>query len=508
MALDPRGAALALHRFGFGPRAGTIAAIASDPRGALMAELDRPNAGEIRDAGLVSSGGANRLVYEFNAERLAKQRLETKRQEAAKQEAAKQEVAKREAAKLAAETPAMQNPAMENAGMEKSADAKSAEMKPAEAKPATPPQPPPETPVQENFFREAKAHYDAAVRSELGFVERLVWFWSNHFCVNADATVMAGAYEREAIRPHVLGKFADLLLAAEGHPAMLLYLDNASSMGPNSIAGINRNRGLNENLGREILELHTLGVRTGYTQEDVTSFAKVITGWTIYTTDSNPDHGGEFLFHPRMHEPGAQTVFGKAYRDTGLEQGRAVLADLARQPATALHVATKLARHFVADDPPPALVETLRAKFVETDGDLWQVSRALVAAPEAWAPEQAKIKRPSEWIVSYLRAHGFNGVDVRRMVGGLNRLGEPLWRPPAPIGFSDRNAAWLDSLAHRLDVANNYAQTNAERLDANEMLEIALGQLASAETRAAVRRAETEQQALTLLLMAPEFQRR
>jgi uncharacterized protein (DUF1800 family) len=203
---------------------------------------------------------------------------------------------------------------MEDAGMEKPADAKPA---------ATPPPPPPETPMVENFFREAKAHYDAAIKAELGFVERLVWFWSNHFCVNADATVMAGAYEREAIRPHVLGKFADLVLAAEGHPAMLIYLDNASSMGANSIAGINRTRGINENLAREILELHTLGVRTVYTQEDVTNFAKVLTGWTIYTTDNNPDHGGEFLFHPRMHEPGAQTVIGKAYRNAGVEQGRA-----------------------------------------------------------------------------------------------------------------------------------------------------------------------------------------
>lgn len=479
MALDPRGAALALHRFGFGPRAGTIAAIASDPQGAVLAELDRPKAGLIPDAGFLTSGATNRLVFEFNAERLAKQRLEARRQEAAK-----------ELANLGTQTPAM-----EDAGMEK----------PAEAKP---PAPPPETPIQDIFSREAKAHYDAAVRADIGFVERLVWFWSNHFCVSFDATAMAGAYEREAIRPHVLGKFADMVLAADGHPAMLIYLDNAGSMGANSVAGINRNRGLNENLAREILELHTLGVRAGYTQADVTSFAKVITGWTIYTTDNNPDHGGEFLFHPRMHEPGAHTVLGKAYRDTGIEQGRAVLADLARHPAAALHVATKLARHFIADDPPPALVETLRKTFVETDGDLWQVSRALVTAPESWAPEQAKIKRPSEWMMAYLRAEGFNGVEVRRIAGALNRLGEPLWRPPAPKGFSDDNGAWLDSLAHRLDTANAFAQNNAERLDAKDMLEIALGPLASAETRSAVARAETRQQALTLLLMAPEFQRR
>ena len=187
--------------------------------------------------------------------------------------------------------------------------------------------------MQQIFFAEAKARIDAAVNAEFGFVERLVWFWSNHFCVNADATVMAGAYEREAIRPHVPGRFVNMLTAAESHPAMLFYLDNSQSIGPNSVAGINRSRGLNENLAREILELHTLGVRTVYTQEDVT-IAKVLTGWTILPTETNPDHGGEFLFHRRMHEPGAQTILGKAYRDTGIEQGRSVrwISPLIRRP--------------------------------------------------------------------------------------------------------------------------------------------------------------------------------
>jgi uncharacterized protein (DUF1800 family) len=393
MTLDPRGAALALHRFGFGPRAGTIAAIASDPRGALLAELDKPNAGKIPDAGLISSGAASRMASDFLAERAAKQKL--KRQEAAK------EAARQEAAKLAADNPMMQNPASETAGMEKAAEAKGAEAKATDGK-ATPSQPQPETPMLENFFREAKAHNDGAVRAEIGFAERLVWFWSNHFCINSNDTVQAGAYEREAIRPHVLGKFVDMLVAAESHSAMLNYLGNSASMGPNSVAGINRDRGLNENLGREILELHTLGVRAGYTQDDVVSFAKVITGWTTFLPDT-PEHGGEFLFYPRFHEPGPQTVLGKTYRDTGFEQGKAVLADLARHPATALHVATKLARHFIADDPPEALVETLRRKFVETDGDLWQVARALVMAPESWAPDQTKLKRPSEWMMTYIR---------------------------------------------------------------------------------------------------------
>jgi uncharacterized protein (DUF1800 family) len=361
----------------------------------------------------------------------------------------------------------------------------------------------------ENFFREAKAHYDGAARAEIGFVERLVWFWSNHFCVNADDTVQAGAYEREAIRPHVLGKFVDLLIAAESHSAMLNYLGNSASMGPNSVAGINRDRGLNENLGREILELHTLGVRTGYTQDDVTSFAKVITGWTTYLPDL-PEHGGEFVFYPRFHEPGPQTVLGKAYRDTGFEQGKAVLADLAGHPATALHVATKLARHFISDEPPATLVETLRQKFVETDGDLWQVARALVIAPQSWAPEQTKLKRPSEWMMTYIRAAGFNGVDARRTAPALTRLGEPLWRPPSPRGFPDQEGAWVDGIAHRLDTANAIAQNpaNQERLDPKAMLETALGPLASADTRSAVNRAATKQQAVTLLLMAPEFQRR
>jgi uncharacterized protein (DUF1800 family) len=493
MALDTRGAALALHRFGFGPRPGTIAACASDPRGALIAELNQPNAGKVPDAELLSSGAANRAAFEYSAERLARQRLAAKRQAMAKP---------------ADVTLVAENPAAQNTGGAKPADAKSPAATPTAPGPAPKVAIGAENPIRENFFREAKVHYTAAITAEIGFVERLVWFWSNHFCVNADATAMAGGYEREAIRPHVLGKFADLLLAAEAHPAMLVYLDNASSIGPDSVAGINRSRGINENLGREILELHTLGVRAGYDQSDVVSLAKAITGWTIYRTESNPDHGGEFLFHPRFHEPGPETVLGKTYPEAGQEQGRAVLADLARHPATAEHVAHKLARHFIADAPPPALIEALKRTFLETDGDLRQVSEALVGAPEAWSATQAKIKHPSEWMVACVRACGSNDAHVRLMVPALTRLGEPLWRPPAPKGFGDDNDDWLDGLAHRLDTANAIAQTFGEQLDPNAMLETSIGPIASAETRIAVARAETRQQALTLLLMAPEFQRR
>jgi uncharacterized protein (DUF1800 family) len=473
MALDPKEAALALHRFGFGPRSGSIAAIASDPRGALLAELERPSAGQIANADLPSSAAANRAVFEYNAERAANEKRERLRREAAPQVA-------------------MLNPGGDAV---------------MEAKPEAPTQPE-AVPLPRQLFRnEAKAHFDAAINADIGLVERLVWFWSNHFCVNANATVMAGGYEREAIRPHVLGRFADMLLAVESHPAMLLYLNNEQSIGPDSIAGVNRDKGLNENLAREILELHTLGVRTVYAQADVTSFAKVLTGWTILPTLTNPDHGGEFVFLRRAHEPGPKTVVGTAYADGGVEQGRAVLADLARHPATAKHVATKLARHFIANDPPTTLVDGLTQRFLDTDGDLREVTTALIAAPESWTAEQAKIKRPGEWIVAALRATEEPG-DIVRVIRAQALLGEPLWRPPAPKGFSDDNAAWLDGLGQRLDIANSFARREGLAHEPEAVMDTALGPLASAETRQTLARADTRPQALTLLLMAPEFQRR
>jgi uncharacterized protein (DUF1800 family) len=361
---------------------------------------------------------------------------------------------------------------------------------------------------QQLFLAEAKARFDRAIAADTGFVERLVWFWSNHFCVSADKVrPIAGAFEREAIRPHVLGRFADMLLAVESHPAMLHYLDNARSIGPDSMAGRNRGKGLNENLAREILELHTLGVRTGYSQQDVTNFAKVITGWSI-VPPRQPERGGEFAFNPRMHQPGAETVVGRNYADTGFEQGRAVLLDLARNPATAQHIATKLARHFIADDPPPRLVDALKSTFLASDGDLRQMARVLVSAPEALEAPRTKLKRPAEWLVAATRATGVTAPDARPIIGALNMLGEPLWRPPAPKGFDDANAAWLDGLAQRLDIANQFGRRVTQPVDPKELVETALGPLASAETRQAVARAETRPQAVALLLMSSEFQRR
>ena len=456
-------AALALHRFGFGPRPGDIDRIAADPHGALLAEL-KPRAGLIDNPELLPGDAALRAAVRFQQQRKAA----------------------REAQKME--------------GGDDNA------MTGADAQKPGPPLP------QQIYLAEAQARYQAALDADTGFVERLVWFWSNHFCVSADkggVRPTCGAFEREAIRPHVLGKFSDMLLAVETHPAMLLYLDNARSIGPNSFAGVRRGKGLNENLAREILELHTLGVRTGYTQADVTSFAKVITGWSLVPPRLDPVHGGAFMFNERLHEPGAQTVIGRIYPDGGFEQGRAVLDDLARHPATAKHIATKLARHFIADDPSPALVEKLSQRFLLTGGDLKEVTKTLVAAPESWQAQRSKLKTPGEWIMATLRANRLPIKDVRKVVGAQAILGEPLWRPPAPKGFSDDSAAWLDGLAQRLDIANQVGRIvgNAGQ-EPDAMVDAALGPLASRDTREAVARAESRPQALALLLMAPEFQRR
>jgi uncharacterized protein (DUF1800 family) len=489
-------AAIALHRFGFGPRAGSLASIGADARGAILAELDRPNAGQVSDNDLLTSGEAARAAFNFRLERKAERLAQRAEREMAQNEANKAAQAAKEAQAAAPKDA----PAMDMA--------KSAENPPAMAdgQPAKP-NPAPGIP-QQIYFEEAKVRFDAALNADIGFAERLVWFWSNHFCVSADKVrPVAGAFEREAIRPHVLGNFADMLMAVEQHPAMLFYLDNARSIGPNSIAGQRQQKGLNENLGREILELHTLGARSGYSQDDVTNFAKVITGWTITPLKDNPN-GGEFNFNARMHEPGAQTVLKTSYDDAGYEQGRAVLLALAHHPATAKHIARKLALHFVSDDPPQALVDKLAKRFMDTKGDLKEVSKTLVLAPEAWDAPRTKLKKPSEWTVASMRACGMAISDIRRIVNTLNLLGEPLWRPPAPKGFGDDNAAWMDGLPQRLDIANQLARRVGGLVDPEDIADAALGPLASPETRQVLSRAESRAQALALLLMTPEFLRR
>jgi len=473
-------ALLAINRFGMGPRPGSIEQIAADPRGALLADLDRPIADPSAGAVLPTSAMAFRTVVDANAKRQAKAIMATR----AEAEAKRQQMA---AAPTMAEgtSPAISETATRMA---------------AEAVP---------DPRQSIYLEEVKRRIETALGAGIGFAERLVWFWSNHFCISADKIQsMSGGYEREAIRPHVLAPFVDLLLAAEGHPAMLFYLDNGASMGANSIAGINRSRGLNENLAREILELHTLGVRGGYTQDDVIGFANVLTGWTWLPPADNPDHGGEFSFNPRLHEPGAQKVLGKLYEQDGVEQGRAVLRDLACHPATATHVAAKLARAFVADEPSPALIEKMAKVFRDSSGDLREVARAMVTSDEAWAEPQTKLKRPTEWVVSMVRACGITQVDAKRFTAGQALLGEPMWRPPSPKGFADDEASWVDGIGRRLDIANNFAERIAGRTDPQDIIENVLGSCVSSDVKETVARAESRQQALALLFMSREFLRR
>jgi uncharacterized protein (DUF1800 family) len=487
VSIDPKStAALGLHRFGFGPVREQIGAIADDPRGALLADLERPSAGQVTAGNLPASAEAARALFEYRAEQQATSKLEERAKKAAE-----------------AKTVAMAAP--------ESADPQAAAAMAPEQKTSSN-QPPAPQPLQlpaQLIQNEAKVRFDAAIGAEVGFVERLVWFWSNHFCISADKILsMAGAYEREAIRPHVLGRFSEMLQAVESHPAMLFYLDNVESMGANSIAGINRDRGLNENLAREILELHTLGVRSGYSQADVTSFANVITGWTWFGP-GEPLHGGEFLFFKRFHEPGEQTVLGKRYPDTGLAQGRAVLADLARHPATAQHIAQKFARHFVADEPPPALVAKLEKSFKDTGGDLKELAKTLIAADESWAAQRNKLKSPSEWIAGALRLTNAQGaIPIGRVLAAQATLGQALWRPPSPNGYPDSEAAWIDGVPRRLDIANEFADRIGPNMDPLALLDSGLGPLASTDTRDTVARAESRAQAVALLVMTPEFLRR
>ncbi|MBW8754388.1 MAG: DUF1800 domain-containing protein, partial [Sphingomonadales bacterium] len=360
--------------------------------------------------------------------------------------------------------------------------------------------------------------------SDAPFVERMVHFWANHFAISADKLVVipfAGAFEAEAIRPHVLGRFEDLLLAVERHVAMQLYLDQAQSIGPNSmLAGIaaqrnpQRKAGLNENLAREIMELHTLGVRTGYSQADVTEFARALTGWSTGGLGRAAQRfGGEpgtFVFRPAMHEPGTRVVMGKRYDQPGEAQGRAILHDLAAAPATADQIATKLARHFVSDTPPPALIERLSAAFRDSGGDLPTLYRALIEAPEAWAPEPAKFKTPWEWLVSSLRGIGMREIGDMQVAPVMQQLGQPVWRPGSPAGFDDIAASWAapDALVRRVEVAQRVALRVGDRLDARAIAPRLLPGVLSGETGQAIARAESPPTGLALLLVSPEFQRR
>jgi uncharacterized protein (DUF1800 family) len=371
------------------------------------------------------------------------------------------------------------------------------------------------------YVEEVTARLRAAVTSERPFVERLTHFWTNHFAVSVDKLAvlgLAGSFEREAIRPHVLGNFADMLLAVERHPAMLLYLDNHLSVGPNSSAArsVKRRRdrqlGLNENLAREILELHTLGVGGGYTQADVTTFAGVITGWSIGGDIGRLKRGepGKFTFRPEVHEPGAKTVLGKRYGEDGQKQGVAVMRDLAAHPSTARFVATKLARHFIADEPPAAAVDRIAKAFQSSRGDLRTVYRALLSSREAWEQPLAKFKTPNDYIVSSYRALAMPVEARRGSLLSFEVLGQRTYSPGSPAGWPDRGLDWdgASALMKRIEWADAVGQRVGNRQNAAELAPQVLGPNLSDGTRTAIARAASGAQALTLFLTAPEFLRR
>ncbi len=382
-----------------------------------------------------------------------------------------------------------------------------------------------------NLLRDAyQPHYRAQVLARARsaaltaqpFGERLVHFWSNHFAVSADKGAifgLAGTLENEAIRPHVNGRFVALLSAVEKHPAMIAFLDNQFSVGADSEAArfaalrnARRPFGINENLAREILELHTLGVNGGYTQRDVTSFAQIITGWSIGGGRGRLAGGetGRFYFRDNLHEPGPKTFLGRTYAQDGEAQGEAVLADLAHHPSTARFIATKLARHFIADDPPPAAVERIARAYRRSGGDLPQVYAALVESPEAWEAGMNKFKTPEDFVFSTLRALDVAPQKPEEVIRSFDLLGQRQYTAGSPAGWADTSKSWdgSDALMHRVLWASLVAERYDRGVDPLDVAAASLGGFARPETLTSLRRAASGSQALALLLLSPEFQRR
>ncbi len=514
-----RDAHLALTRFGLGPRPGEGASIVGDPRGFVVAQCSRPQAALITAAGLRTTPENMALNLKDRRERKVARKLENQQIEAAKAAAKGAGAATGGTmAGGAMADPEMSDMAMAGEGMAGGAmagdlaDADDGTVKRNDANRPDRLKQPGFSPT--TVRAEATARFAHGLATADGLTERLVLFWSNHFAVSGakggavPSTV--GSYEREAIRPNVYGRFRDLLEAAVKHPTMILYLDNSNSVGPNSKVGEKRKIGLNENLAREVLELHTLGVDGGYDQADVTNFAKVLTGWTV-DRNGGPRNDNGAIFVPRRHEPGAFTVLGKRYDQKGAEQLDAVLDDLARNPATARHVARKLARHFVGDTAPPAVAEAVARAFQDSDGDLAETTRALLSLDAAWAAPPLKVRSPYLFSIASFRALGLS-LDADNAKAAFNMtsvLGQKTWTPPSPAGWPDGDDDWLagDALLERLDFATLIARRTDPELDVPALAADLLGPRYDQPSREAVTRAESREQAVALMLLSPGFQR-
>lgn len=362
------------------------------------------------------------------------------------------------------------------------------------------------TRVRDLFGAEAAAAADILVETDAPFRERLVWFWANHFTVSLrrpPLRALAFSFVREAIRPHVCGRFADMLLAVARHPAMLVYLDNAASIGPDSPAGQRSGRGLNENFARECLELHTVGRDAGYTQADVTQFAALLTGWGIAPRAPTPG----FAFFPRRHEPGTKTLLGRRFPE-GEAGGIAALRWLGTHPATYRRLAAKLARHFLADDPPPDAAQRIAAVLRASGGDLRDAAHAVLREPAAWRP-LGKVRAPFDYAVAVLRALDLPRAQRPRLLEATAFLGQPWLAAPLPDGWPDTARDWADGelLLRRADWSLRVAGHDHDA-DPQQVAAAALGPLLADATAQAVRRAATRREALALLFAAPEFQRR
>lgn len=361
-----------------------------------------------------------------------------------------------------------------------------------------------------------RAQFARALDAEDGFRERLIAFWADHFTTKARSAVergLPGALIHDAIRPHVAGRFADMLTAATLHPAMLSYLDQSASTGPNSRVGLRGKRGLNENLAREVLELHSLGVGANYAQTDVQQMALLLTG-----LEANPMSG--FQFNAKRAEPGAEVVLGTPYGGEGLVPIKAALTDLAQRPETAAHIARKLAVHFVADQPNPALVTAMTTAYQNSGGDLLQVYAAMLKHPAAWAPERVKARQPVEFVLAALRAFGMTGAALQRMGRGqyIRMIQRPMglmgqdWRQPVgPDGWPEPVEAWITPQG--LGARITWAMEVPGRLvipmpDPVAFAKTALGPVADERLLWAVARAESKREGVGLVLASPAFNRR
>lgn len=378
--------------------------------------------------------------------------------------------------------------------------------------------------LRRHYIDAVNARAQIAIQSETPFMERMVHFWANHFAISADglySRASAGSYEFEAIRPKINGSFFELLLSVVTHPTMLDYLNQNRSIGPNTQAAQRRSRnnperqfGLNENLAREILELHTLGVHGGYSQADVTEFAKALTGFTVATRrpiqGANQGEPGTFIFIQQIHEPGSRKIMGKTYNQQNHNQALAILRDLSIHPSTAQNIATKLARHFTSDNPPEALIARLKANFIATNGDLPSLYKTLINAPEFEIANASKFKTPWDWFISSMRGLGFsNSGDVETAII-MRNLGQEVWQPKSPKGFDDIDAAWAapDALTRRLELAWQLAIRAKTNIGPLELANKLLGANLDEHTKTTISRAESPASGYALLIVSPAFLRR